>query len=100
MIFLYHKNLNFSIPWQGPNPPSAFASGGQKPFREKVSGLPKAFYYERERRKKNSQFYFHFFTSILEIYILFVLCITMLKTLVFIPRFFLRHLRIPAAIIG
>jgi hypothetical protein len=22
------------------------ASGGQKPFREKVSGLPKAFYYD------------------------------------------------------
>jgi len=29
------------------NPPSNFASGGQKPFREKVSGLPKAFYYKK-----------------------------------------------------
>jgi hypothetical protein len=28
------------------------------------------------------------------------LCITILQNLVFIPRFFLRHLRIPAAIIG
>jgi len=28
----------------GQNPPAIFASGGQKPFREKVSGLPKAFH--------------------------------------------------------
>jgi hypothetical protein len=28
-----------------PNPPSTFASGGQKPFREKVSGLTKAFHW-------------------------------------------------------
>jgi hypothetical protein len=28
------------------------------------------------------------------------LCITMLRNLVFIPNFFLRHLRITAAIIG
>jgi hypothetical protein len=27
------------------NPSSTFASGGQKPFREKVSGLPKAFHW-------------------------------------------------------
>jgi hypothetical protein len=27
------------------NPPHGYASGGQKPFREKVSGLPKAFGY-------------------------------------------------------
>ena len=26
------------------NPPLTFAPGGQKPFREKVSGLPKAFH--------------------------------------------------------
>ncbi|MGD2084832.1 MAG: hypothetical protein PVH61_01490 [Candidatus Aminicenantes bacterium] len=30
---------------QTQNPPSTFASGGQKPFREKVSGLPKAFHW-------------------------------------------------------
>jgi hypothetical protein len=28
------------------NPPSTFAPGGQKPFREKVSGLPKAFHWD------------------------------------------------------
>jgi len=27
-------------------PPPTFASGGQKPFREKVSGLPKAFHWD------------------------------------------------------
>jgi hypothetical protein len=31
--------------WNIQNPPSTFASGGQKPFREKVSGLPKAFHW-------------------------------------------------------
>jgi hypothetical protein len=30
----------------------------------------------------------------------FIICITLLQNLVFIPRFFLRHLRIAAAIIG
>jgi len=38
------------------NPPPTFASGGQKPFREKVSGLPKAFYYD--------SFYFSFFLCV------------------------------------
>jgi hypothetical protein len=28
------------------NSPIIYASGGQKPFREKVSGLPKAFHWE------------------------------------------------------
>jgi hypothetical protein len=34
-----------SIGGEFQNPPSTFASGGQKPFREKVSGLPKAFHW-------------------------------------------------------
>jgi hypothetical protein len=29
-----------------PKSTTTFASGGQKPFREKVSGLPKAFYWD------------------------------------------------------
>jgi len=52
-FLLYYKNKKNAIEKVIQNPPSTFASGGQKPFREKVSGLPKAFYYD--------DFYFLFF---------------------------------------
>jgi hypothetical protein len=42
----------------------------------------------------------HKLTQIIKIKKIRVICITILQSLVFIPRFFLRHLRIPAAIIG
>jgi hypothetical protein len=31
----------------GLNPPPIYAFGDQEPFREKVPGLPKAFYYQK-----------------------------------------------------
>jgi len=40
------------------NPPPNFASGGQKPFREKVSGLPKAFYNQKFLRGPGACFTF------------------------------------------
>jgi len=46
-LILYVKFPNLSTGRISQNPPPNYAFGDQEPFREKVPGLPKAFYYQK-----------------------------------------------------